>query len=155
MAQPNEDVGTKKDLALYRLQTAKGDLKSARILLEAEQYKSANNRAYYAVFHAINAIHALDGKAYKRHRDAIGDFNKEYVKTEIFPREIGRKIGETEEIRHASDYDDFYIASREESERLAIVAEEFIQMAEEYCMARLKESKSETGVGETKENADQ
>ena len=58
MAQPNENVGTKKDLVLYRLQTAKEDLKSAKILLEAEKYKSANNRAYYAVFHAINAIHA-------------------------------------------------------------------------------------------------
>lgn len=89
--------------------------------------------------HAINAIHALSGKAYKRHKDAIGNFNKEYVKTEIFPREMGRKIGEAEEIRHASDYDDFYIASREEAERLAEVAEEFIQMAEGYCMARLQE----------------
>ena len=139
MTRPDENAGTRKDLVLYRLQTAKGNLKSARILLDAEEYKSANNRAYYAIFHAINAIHALDGKAYKRHKDAIGNFNKEYVKTEIFPREIGRKIGEAEEIRHASDYDDFYIASLEEAERLAKVAEEFIQMTEEYCMDRLQE----------------
>lgn len=41
---------------------------------------------------------------------SIGNFNKDYVKTEIFPREIGRKISEAEEIRHASDYDNFYIA---------------------------------------------
>ena len=149
MAQPNENVGTRKDLVLYRLQTAKGDLKSARILLAAEEYKSANNRSYYAIFHAVNAIHALDGKAYKRHKDAIGNFNKEYVKTEIFPRELGRKIGEAEEIRHASDYDDFYIASREEAERLAEVAEEFIQMAEGYCMARLQEPNGETETDET------
>lgn len=120
-------------------------MKSAKILLEAEEYKSANNRAYYAVFHAINAIHALDGKAYKHHRDAISNFNKEYVKSEIFSREMGRKIGEAEEIRHASDYDDFYLASREESERLAAVAEEFIQMVEEYSMVRLRESNSEIG----------
>ena len=43
MAYPNENVGTRKDLVLYRLQTAKGDLKSARILLDAEEYKNANN----------------------------------------------------------------------------------------------------------------
>lgn len=154
MAQPNENIGTKKDLVLYRLQTAKEDLKSAKILLEAEEYKSANNRAYYAVFHAINVIHALDEKAYKRHRDVISNFNKEYVKSEIFPREMGRKIGEAEEIRHASDYDDFYLACREESERLVSVAEEFIQMVEEYSMDRLRESNSETEEKETKENAD-
>ena len=82
-----------------------------------DRYKGANNRAYYAIFHAINAVHALDGRAFKRHKDAIANFNKDYVKTEIFPREVGRKIGEAEEIRHASDYDDFYIASKEETER--------------------------------------
>lgn len=128
MAQLNDETGTKKDLVLYRIQSAKSDLKSAKILLDAEEYKAANNRAYYAIFHAINAVHALNEKAYKRHKDAVANFNKDYVKTEIFPREIGRKIGEAEEIRHASDYDDFYIASKEESERQVAVAAEFIQM---------------------------
>ena len=89
---------------------------------------------HYAIFHAINAVHALDGRAFKRHKDAIANFNKEYVKTEIFPREVGRKIGEAEEIRHASDYDDFYIASKEESERQIAVAGEFIELVEKYCM---------------------
>lgn len=146
MGQLKEDIGTRKDLALYRLQTARSDLKSARILLAAEEYKGANNRAYYAIFHAINAIHALSGKAYKRHKDAIGNFNKDYVKTEIFPREIGRRIGEAEEIRHASDYDDFYIASREESERQVAVADEFIRLVENYCMAQFELSKAEDSV---------
>ena len=137
MEQPKETIGTKKDLVLYRLHTARSDLKSARILLEAGEYRGANNRAYYAIFHAINAVHAVSGKAYKRHKDAIGSFNKDYVKTEIFPREIGRKIAEAEEIRHVSDYDDFYIANREESQRQVAVAEEFLQMAEQYCMAHI------------------
>lgn len=136
MRQPKDDIGTREDLCLYRIQTAKENLQSARILLAAEEYKSANNRAYYAVFHAINAVHALNGNAFKRHKDAIGNFNKNYVKTEIFSREIGRKIGEAAEIRHASDYDDFYIASREESERQIVVADEFIQMVESYCEQR-------------------
>lgn len=91
MEQRKEDIGTRKDLVLYRLRTAKADLKAARILFAAEEYKGANNRAYYAIFHAINAIHALSGKAYKRHKDAIGNFNKDYVKTEIFPEKWGRK----------------------------------------------------------------
>ena len=73
MGQPKEDIGTRKDLVFYRLQTAKADLKSARILLAAEEYKGANNRAYYAIFHAINAVHVLSGKVYKRHKDAIGN----------------------------------------------------------------------------------
>ena len=123
MEQHDESFGTKKELVVYRIQTSKSDLKSARVLFDVQEYKGANNRAYYAIFHAINAIHALDGRAYKRHKDAIGNFNKDYIKTEIFPREMGKKIGEAEEIRHASDYDDFYIASQEESERQVVVAD--------------------------------
>ena len=126
MEQYNEKIGTRKDIVSYRIETAKSDLKSAKILLNAGEYKGANNRAYYAIFHAINAVHALDGRAFKRHKD--------YVKTEIFPREVGRKIGEAEEIRHASDYDDFYIASKEETERQIAVAGEFIELVEKYCM---------------------
>lgn len=56
MEQHKEDIGTNKDLVFYRLQTAKSDLKSARILLAAEEYKGANNRAYYAIFHASDYI---------------------------------------------------------------------------------------------------
>ena len=82
----------------------------------------------------MSAIHALDGNAYKRHKDALANFNKNYVKTEIFPRKLGKKIAESEEIRHASDYDDFYIASKEESERQIAVAGEFIELVEKYCM---------------------
>ena len=47
------------------------------------------------------------------------------------------QIAEAEEIRHVSDYDDCYIASREESQRQVAVAEEFLQMAEQYCMAHI------------------
>lgn len=122
--QPNE-IGSQKDLVLYRIETAKEDLNSAKILRDANSYKGANNRSYYAVFHAINAIHALSGVAYKRHKDAIANFNKEYVKTNIFPREMGRKIAGIEEIRHASDYDDFYIAKIEEVNEQIAIAEEF------------------------------
>lgn len=136
MKRRDEEAGTKEDLASHRIQTARDDLKAAKILLGAGEYRGANNRSYYAIFHAVNAVHALTGKAYKRHKDALANFNKEYVRTEIFPREIGRKIGEAEEIRHASDYDDFYIASREESERQVGVAEEFIKLVEIYLARR-------------------
>lgn len=139
MEQHREDIGTKEDLSLHRLQTAKDALKSAKILFAADEYKGSNNRAYYAIFHAVNAVHALEGVGYKRHKDAIANFNKEYVKTEIFPRTMGRKIGEAEEIRHASDYDDFYIASKEEAERQVSVAEEFLQIVEEYVKNKIED----------------
>jgi uncharacterized protein (UPF0332 family) len=132
------DVGTKEDLVIYRLESAKEDLRAAKAMCDVPSYKAANNRAYYAIFHAVNAIHALNGKAYKRHKDAIANFNKDYISTGIFPKELGKKIVGSEEIRHASDYDDFYIATEKEAKQQIAVAEEFVEMAEAYCMGQLK-----------------
>lgn len=133
----HNEKGTRRDLVLYRLEVAKSDIKSAKILLDAGEYRGANNRAYYGIYHAISAIHALDGNAYKRHKDALANFNKNYIKTEIFPRTLGRKIAEAEEIRHASDYDDFYIATREEAEEQIATAEELVEKIEEYVLKEL------------------
>lgn len=130
--------GSIGDLVRYRRETAKSDLKSADILLKEGEYRGANNRAYYAIYHAISAVHALDGKSYKRHKDTLANFNKDYVKTEIFPRDFGRKIAQAEEIRHASDYDDFYIATKEKAEEQIMTAKELIEQIEAYCLKRLK-----------------
>ncbi len=136
MRQPDESIGTVKDLALHRMETAASDIKAAEILLAAGEYRSANNRAYYGIYHAISAIHALDGNAYKKHKDALANFNKEYVKTEIFPRSIGRRIAEAAEIRHASDYDDFYIATKAEAEEQIATAKELLELVKQHCNRR-------------------
>ena len=133
------EKGTVKDLVLYRIETAKSDLRTAAMLLMQKEYRAANNRAYYAIFHAITAIHALDGHAYKRHKEVLAKFNKDYVRTEIFPKSFGRKIIEAEDIRHASDYDDFYIATREEAQEQIGTAEELILLVEKYCLRRMNE----------------
>ena len=136
MTQHNEK-GTQRDLALYRLEVAKSDIKSAKILLEAGEFRGANNRAYYGIYHAVSAMHALDGNAYKRHKDALANFNKKYIKTEIFPRTLGRRIAEAEEIRHASDYDDFYIATEDEAKEQIATALELIGEIEEYIKGKI------------------
>ncbi|MCI9019321.1 MAG: HEPN domain-containing protein [Eubacterium sp.] len=136
MEQPEK--GSIRDLVRYRMETAQSDLQSAEILLKEKEYRGANNRAYYAIYHAISAVHALDGRSYKRHKDTLANFNKDYVKTEIIPKTFGRRIARAEEIRHASDYDDFYIATKEKAEEQIITARELIEQIEAYCISRLK-----------------
>ena len=145
MKQPEEfDMGDQWDLVYHRLQIAEEDYETAELLMQGERYRGANNRAYYGIYHAISAVHALDGNAYKRHKDALANFNKNYVKTEIFPRKLGKKIVESEEIRHASDYDDFYIATREEAEEQIQTAKELVSRVEEYVQARWKKESEKT-----------
>lgn len=45
----------------------------------------------------------MEGVAFKKHKDTLAYFNKNYVATEIFPRNLGRKIVKAEEIRHESE----------------------------------------------------
>ena len=53
MKQPDSlDTGTQMDIARYRLQTAKEDLDTAKLTYESEQFRAANNRAYYSIFHS-------------------------------------------------------------------------------------------------------
>lgn len=127
-------TGSFQDVAKYKLEQAKDDLESAKLLLEAGKYKAANNRAYYSCFHAVDSVLALELVAFKKHKDTLVYFNKNYVKTEMFPKEIGRKLSKLEIIRHKSDYDDFYIASREEAMEQVEVAESIIKLVEEYII---------------------
>ncbi len=131
---PHEEKGTREDLIRYRIETAEKEVRSAEILMEHADFKGANNRAYYAIFHAIRAILAKEGTDFKRHKDVLAYFNKEYVKPEIFSRELGRRIAEAEEIRHASDYDDFYLSSRDESEETIATAKDIIAEVKKYIV---------------------
>ena len=51
------------------------------------------------MFYAIKAVLSLGTVDFKRHKDVIGYFNKEYVATELFPKKLGRKIGNLKQIR--------------------------------------------------------
>ena len=131
MMQPYSE-GTFDDVAKYKFEQAEDDLEAAKLLLEAGKYKAANNRAYYSCFHAIDAVLAKEPVAFKKHKDTLSYFNKNYVHTEIFPRDIGRKISRLEIIRHKSDYDTFYIASKEDAVERVSVAEEVIDLVRKY-----------------------
>lgn len=136
MKQPDSlDVGTKMDVVRHRLNVAREDLDTANLTFEAGQYRAANNRAYYSIFHTICAVLAKEGVAFKRHKDTLSYFNKNYVQPEIFPRELGRKIVKAEEIRHAGDYDTFYIASKDVTAQKIETAERLLKFAENYLFS--------------------
>lgn len=121
-----------KELAKYRLERAKQDLKDAELLYKNKSLLAANNRAYYSIFHAIQAILSLERMDFKRHKDVIGYFNKNYISTEIFPKRLGRRIGQAFQIREDSDYDYKFIPQIEQTEYQVETAKELIELVEEY-----------------------
>jgi len=119
-------------LAFYRLERAKEDLIDAELLYTNKRYKSANNRAYYSMFHAMRAVLALEQKDFKKHKTVVSYFNEHYVKTEIFPRTMGRKITNATRTREDSDYDDEFIVSPEDTATQIETAKDIIVLIEKY-----------------------
>lgn len=74
----------------------------------------------------------MEGKSFKKHRDAIANFNKEYIKTGTFEKSIAWRINNAFEIRQASDYNDFYIAKISDVEEQIKLAEEMIEIISNY-----------------------
>ena len=70
--------------------------------------------------------------AFKKHKDVIAYFNKNYVNKDVFSRDMGRKISKLEIIRHKSDYDDFYIASKLDTVNQVTIAKEIIGEIKTY-----------------------
>ena len=55
------------ELVGYRIDIAKEDLQVAAENMAADHLRAANNRAYYSIYHAITAVLALEGTAFKKH----------------------------------------------------------------------------------------
>lgn len=123
---------TALELARYRLQKAGEMLESAKRDMTAEDYASANNRAYYCIFHSMRAVLALNGQDYKKHSAVISQFMLLYLKPELLPRKFSNLITNASLIRNRSDYEDFYICSVSDTEALVAGTEEFLAEVRAY-----------------------
>lgn len=120
------------DLVGYRLDSAKERLNSAKILLEAEQYKDSIGRSYYAIFTAVRAVLARDEVDFSKHAGVISYFQREYIKTGIFEKKFSKYLQEAFQIRNNCDYDDFYIVFKDDAVEQLARAEEFYQVVRQY-----------------------
>lgn len=129
----------KINLSKTRLEIAKERIAFAQQIMELGDYKTVANRSYYAVFAAMRAVLALDGFDSKKHAGIIAEFRRCYLKTDILPKELSYIIESLVEIRQGSDYDDFYLISKEEVEEQYNNAVKFIEEVERYLIKKYNE----------------
>lgn len=122
----------RRDLSQYRFEKAKEDFRAAEELYKIEFYKQSMNRSYYAIFHAVRALLALDEIDFKKHAGVIGYFQQHYVKPGIFTKEYSTMLTNASMKRNQSDYNDFFTATRMETEEQLENAKLFIEAVEEY-----------------------
>lgn len=122
------------ELAKVRLERAKELLEDSQELLAIKSYKSANNRAFYAMEKSIKALLATQGIEVVTHNGGLKQFNYIFIHKGDgrFTIEDYQKIAKAEQIRNVSDYDDFYIAGREETEQQIENAKYIVDKVEKY-----------------------
>jgi len=114
------------------IERAKKYLKSAEILLKEEDYESSVSRTYYAMFYSAQAMLLTKGLSFSSHKGVISAFGEHFVKTGIFPKEMGRELNRAFEKRQIGDYEYTFVISKAEAEEILKSGREFVERIDQY-----------------------
>lgn len=117
------------------LQKAENKLKVAEKLLGTGDYDDAVSRAYYAVFHATQALLLTEGQKTESHKGAVTLFSLLFVKTGKFGRNFGKCLANLKDDRESGDYEVFSYIDRETTETAIYEAKEFLKEVAAYLKA--------------------
>jgi uncharacterized protein (UPF0332 family) len=78
--------------------------RSARLLVEHGGFDSAASRAYYAAFHGVTALFALEERVFAKHSALEAAVHRDLVKAGRWPTELGRDFSFCAEVRGVGDY---------------------------------------------------
>ena len=129
-------AGSIKDLSKYRYERSSEELENAKTMLESGKFKLALNRSYYSIFHGMRAVNVLDEFDSSKHSGVIAHFNQYHVKTGDFPKEASRIIRTSSEMREHADYEDFFVASRQDAEEQVQKAQTFHDFISSYLQKK-------------------
>ncbi len=101
-------------------------LRSAEILLEDKDNESSVSRTYYAMFYCAQAALLTRKLSFSSHKGVISAFGEHFVKTGIFPKEMGREFNRTFEKRQIGDYEYTFVISDDEAEQILCSGKEFV-----------------------------
>jgi len=129
-------IEERRDLSKARFDRARDCLHTAKVNRKYNDYRAAANRSYYAIFHSMRAVLALEEVDMSKHSGVMAEFRKRYLKTEILDRKLSAIITQAFEVRNASDYDDFYIVAKEDVDLQIDNALTFMQAVGDYLITQ-------------------
>jgi uncharacterized protein (UPF0332 family) len=111
---------------------AEGKWKVANKLLNSGDYDDAVSRAYYAVFHAAQALLLTEGEKAETHKGVVTLFGLLFIKTGKFKRDLGKYLANLKDERESGDYEVFSYIDQETAETAVEEAKEFLKEAQDY-----------------------
>lgn len=107
-------------------------IKSAAREFNAGDYDYACSRAYYAVFYLLEGVLLLDNKRFTKHSAVISVFNKDYVKTGVFPIEFSKHVKYLLKRREIGDYSFSMRVGMEDAKNCISKAQKTFAVISEY-----------------------
>jgi uncharacterized protein (UPF0332 family) len=100
---------TKEERALieYRMERARETIDEARIMFDAGRINAYVNRLYYACFYAVSALLLTRDLSTSKHGYLRSLMHREFVKTGLIPKDLGKHFDLLFDYRHKGDYEDF------------------------------------------------
>ena len=127
------------ELSQMQLQRAGELLTEADALISFGAHNSSVNRSYYAAFHAMKAVEALDNYDSKRHSGVIQHFRQKYIKTGIFTTELSAMIDRLQNARGDSDYNITVRFTSEDAEMYLNEAKLIVNAIHDYLQMKYAE----------------
>lgn len=120
-------------LIIYRLGQAEASMKEAQVLLEkGMSLRSVMNRLYYAMFYAVLALLQEKQLGTAKHTGAISLFDREFIKTNIFDKELSKTLHRAFELRQKGDYMEQVEVTQSDIDEMLLKATDFVNKVKGY-----------------------
>ncbi|WP_052050565.1 HEPN domain-containing protein [Leptolyngbya sp. KIOST-1] len=129
MNYSEEDISA---LVQARLQQAQKALEAGELLFEQNFYADSINRFYYSMFYAVLALLVTRQLGTSKHKGAIALFDREFVKTGVFSKQMSAGLHFAFEQRLEADYADLVDSSIDDARECLSYAEDFLSQVREY-----------------------
>jgi uncharacterized protein (UPF0332 family) len=106
------------------IKKSKRAIQSAKREFNSGDYDYACSRAYYAAFYLLEGVLMIDSKRFTKHSAVISFFNRDYVKTGVFPVEFSKHIKFLLKRREIGDYSFTIKVGQEDAQNCISMAEE-------------------------------
>ena len=118
------------------LAKARAKLRVARELAKQREWDDVVSRAYYAAFHAAQAVLLAEGHQAETHRGLLTLFSLVLVKTGKFEKKWGKLLANLKDDREAGDYEALSYLDEQTASRALAEAEEFVEKVETFLGQR-------------------
>ena len=118
------------------IERAEKYLRSAEMLIKEGDYESSVSRTYYAMFYCAQAVLLTKNISFSSHKGVISAFGEHFIKTGIFPKDMGRELNRAFEKRQIGDYEYTFVISKNEAEEMLKNGRKFVNEITYYLKKR-------------------